>query len=156
MSDDLKTIFWERMTHIRAGMLSPEGADPRPMAHTPRPDDHALWFITADGTDVADAAKAGKAARHIVASSGGHLYGWIDGILAAEENPEKLDDIWSPMAAAWFDEGREDEDICLVSFRPTKAELWSTDGMAKTLYEFSKAGLGGGKPDVGEHGVVTF
>ena len=60
------------------------------------------------------------------------------------------------MAAVWFDEGRQDDDIVLVSMRPKKAAVWATDGDAKSLFEFARASISNDTPDVGEHGTVTF
>ncbi|WP_166434028.1 pyridoxamine 5'-phosphate oxidase family protein [Roseovarius spongiae] len=156
MSDDLATEFWKRAGKVTAGMLSASGAPPRPMAHQTRDGDQALWFITANGTDIADAAAEGARAQHIIACGHGHLYAAIDGTLSVEHSKPVLDDIWSPLAAAWFDEGREDRDVCLVRFTPSQAEVWTTDGAAKTLFEMTRASVANERPDVGAHGHLRF
>ncbi|MEB8385970.1 pyridoxamine 5'-phosphate oxidase family protein [Rhodobacteraceae bacterium KMM 6894] len=156
MSTSLTKEFWDRTGNVTAGMLSGDGLSPRPMAHQLREDDGALWFITAKQTDVADAAAKGAQAQHVLACSHGQIYAAIDGTLTIETDEAILDDIWSPMAAVWFDDGREDDDICLVRFTPSKAEVWATDGGAKALFEFAKASLSDDTPDMGEHGVLRF
>jgi len=156
MSDDLREIFWNRLDGLRAGMLSTPSAPPRPMAHSIVENDTALWFVTADGTDIAQAAAKGEHCQFIAACPETQLYAAIDGELSVEKSEAKLDQIWSPMAAVWFDEGRQDDDICLVCMRPTKAEVWATDGDAKSLFEFARASLMDDTPDVGDHGKLTF
>ncbi|QIE44106.1 pyridoxamine 5'-phosphate oxidase family protein [Pseudohalocynthiibacter aestuariivivens] len=156
MTDATTTEFWERAEKISAGMLSATGAPPRPMAHQVRQDDNALWFITAKATDIADAAQNGAQAQHILACSHGQLYAVIDGTLHVETDPQKLDDIWSPLASVWFEDGREDDDICLVRFTPQQAEVWTTDGAAKALYEFAKAAIKDEMPDTGDHARLHF
>jgi len=156
MLDDLSQDFWDRADDITAGMLSADGAAPRPMAHQVRSDERAFYFITAKGTDIADAAQNGSAAQHIIACAHGQLYAAINGTLHVETSRDKLNDIWSPIAAVWFDDGREDEDICLVRFTPKDADVWTTDGTAKTLYEFGKAALTDDLPDVGDHAKLHF
>ena len=156
MSDDLATEFWDRAGKITAGMLSATGAPPRPMAHQLRKGDKALWFITAKGTDIADAATEGARAQHIIACAHGQLYAAVDGTLSVETSKTVLDDVWSPMAAAWFDNGRDDKDVCLVRFTPSQAEVWTTDGGAKALFEMEKSALSDDQPDLGHHGQVRF
>lgn len=156
MSKSMTKEFWDRASNVTAGMLSGDGMTPRPMAHNLRKGDSALWFITAKQTDVARAAAKGAKAQHILACSHGKIYAAIDGTLSVETSEEILDDVWSPMAAAWFEDGREDDDVCLVRFTPTQAEVWATDGGPKALYEFAKATLGDDTPDMGEHAVIRF
>lgn len=153
---DIREEFWDRAEDITAGMLSSEGAAPRPMAHTAKPKDNALWFITAKGTDIAEAAAQSKTGQYILACGHSQLYAAINGQLRVETSPEKLDEIWSPMAAVWFDDGRQDDDICLVRFTPTEGEVWATEGSAKALFEFAKAHMTDERLDMGDHGKVTF
>lgn len=148
--------FWNRADDITAGMLSADEAPARPMAHTAKPEDNALWFITAKGTDIANAAAQNKHGTYVLSCSHAQLYASINGQLTVERHEDKLDEIWSPMAALWFDDGRQDDDICLVRFTPQDAEVWATDGTAKALFEFAKARITNTRPNVGHYGKVTF
>ncbi|WP_167853475.1 pyridoxamine 5'-phosphate oxidase family protein [Roseovarius aestuariivivens] len=156
MSDQLRKMLWTRLDDLHAGMLSAPSAPPRPMAQTVLDDDTNLWFITAEGTDIAEAAAKGEPGQFIAACPQTQLYAAIDGTLSLVSDPEKLDQIWSPFAAVWFDEGRDDSDIRLVCLTPSEAEVWVTDGNAKSLFEFGRAAITGKTPDVGDHGKLTF
>jgi general stress protein 26 len=156
MNSGNKAIFWKRLSEIRAGMLIPDGADPRPMAHAVRSEDNALWFLTDKASDVAEAADRRANARHVVSSPDAKLYATIDGQLSVETSRDKLDDIWTPMATAWFEGGRDDDRVCLVAFRPTRAEIWATKGTTQSLYQFAMANLTAGSPDLGEHEILEF
>ncbi|MFZ5963875.1 pyridoxamine 5'-phosphate oxidase family protein [Thalassococcus sp. BH17M4-6] len=156
MSDQLKSTFWDRISDVRAGLLSAGDKRAVPMSPYARPDDNALWFITAKGTDVAKAAQGSAAATFAIADSGAKLYGTVEGQIAAVEDRSKLDEIWNAMAAAWFEDGKEDDDIQLVRMTPTTAEIWATDGAPSFLYEVAKANLTDSTPDAGDHGVVSF
>ncbi|MBM1814318.1 pyridoxamine 5'-phosphate oxidase family protein [Pseudosulfitobacter pseudonitzschiae] len=154
---ELKETFWDRIGDINAGMLATPSDRARPMSHTLHDDDRtALWFITAHGTDIADAAKKGSAATYLVACQHNKLYATVEGALDVVTDPKTLDDLWSPVADAWFEGGQEDPDVCLVRMKLSKAEVWATDGGAKFLFEIAKANLTDAKPDMGDHGVVTF
>ena len=64
MSD--RETFWKRLDDVNAGML---GCDPDwrlvPMSHYADPDEDALWFITAEGTDLAEAVALAHAQQRV-------------------------------------------------------------------------------------------
>ena len=68
MSDDHHEEFWDRLEDIRAGMLEVRGAF-LPMSHSVEPEDGNLWFITAKGTQMAEAGVKSEEARYIVSDS---------------------------------------------------------------------------------------
>ncbi len=156
LTHEQKDTFWTRLDKVRAGMLHTDPDRVVPMSHYVDEDRGVLWFITAEGTDAHEAAKEGKAVHHIVGEADAKLYARIDGRLSVSDDKEKLDELWSPVAAAWFEDGREDDNVRLIKLTPTKAEAWMTDGAAGFLYEIAKANLSETTPDAGDHGVIRF
>ncbi|MGY9048198.1 hypothetical protein P775_08705 [Puniceibacterium antarcticum] len=156
MSDDLKTAFWNRLDDVQAGLLSAGSARAVPMSPYADPDANAIWFITAKDTDLAKAAESSAEASFAVADSKSNLYATVDGQVTQVDDSDKLDELWNAVAAAWFEDGREDDDIRLIRLTPTKAEVWATSGAAGFLYEIAKARMTDGTPDAGEHGTVSF
>lgn len=157
MADEQQT-FWKRLDGINAGML---GTRDRlklvPMSHYADPDENALWFITAEGTDIVAEVKQGpKPALHIIGDAGGKLWAQIEGQLELSADREKLDEIWSRVAAAWFDEGKQDPDLRLLKFSLAQADVWSTSGGLGFLFQIAKANLTGDEPDIGEHFHLSF
>ena len=71
-------------------------------------------------------------------------------------DPAKLDELWSAIAGAWFEDGRQDDDVQLVRMDLSTAEVWATGGSLSFLYEIAKAHLTDEKPDMGQHGTVRF
>lgn len=156
MTQTLKDAFWDRISDVRAGMFRVADGRALPMSPYPRRDDGAIWFITAEGTDVAKAAQSGSKAEFIVADAKARIYADVNGHVQQENDPAKLDELWNAVAAAWFDDGRRDDDVRLVRFTPETAEVWATDGAASFLYEITKANVSDDTPDMGDHGTVRF
>ncbi|WP_040609109.1 pyridoxamine 5'-phosphate oxidase family protein [Pseudooceanicola batsensis] len=154
-ANSLNEIFWNRIDDARAVMLEVGGRS-LPMAPYADKAEGVIWFITSEGTDAHEAATSAGRIRLIVGDSGAKLYGDVEGSLTVADNPDKLNELWSPMAAAWFEDGREDEDVRLLAFRPTSGEIWATDGAAGFLYEIAKANMTDETPDAGDHGRVSF
>ncbi|MDO5528248.1 MAG: pyridoxamine 5'-phosphate oxidase family protein [Paracoccus sp. (in: a-proteobacteria)] len=156
MSDDRKEEFYKRLGDTRTGMLEAEGRF-LPMSPNMIEDDPNIWFITADGTPMADAAAKTAPAKFIVSNDDKGLYADIDGTLHLSEDKEKLDEVWGLIASSWFEDGKRDEDVQLVRFAPKKAEIWMTEGGAfKFFYQVARAQVTGKKPDMGEHFSLTL
>ena len=158
MTDTLHKEFWDRLADTRAGMLGAGEARSVPMSHYVDGDapGNTIWFITAKGTDLAKAAAGGATGEYIVSSTDQSLYARIDGRLSLTEDAAKLDEIWNFIAAAWFEDGKQDPDVQLMRFDLTEAEVWATGGSLKFLFEIAKAHATDAKPDMGEHGTLTF
>ena len=158
MTTDNRELFWKRLESVQAGML---GCDPDwrlvPMSHYADPEQGALWFITAEGTDLVEATRnATPEAVHIIASAGDKLYARIEGRLELSNDRAKLDELWNAVASSWFEDGKQDDDVRLLKLTLSSAEIWATTGGAGFLYEVAKAKLTGAKPDMGEHFEVSF
>ncbi|ANT59380.1 general stress protein [Salipiger sp. CCB-MM3] len=153
---DLKADFWKNMKNVRAGLLAADGERPVPMSPNADPEENAIWFITAKGSAADRAAKSGGEASFHVADPKSHLYANIFGTLTISDDEEKLDEIWSVVAGAWFKNGREDDSVRLVKMTPKDGEVWVSNGGASFLYEIAKSQMSDDTPDVGEHGRVVF
>ncbi|QPM88854.1 pyridoxamine 5'-phosphate oxidase family protein [Pseudooceanicola algae] len=148
--------FWKRMEDVTAGMLLTEAHDFVPMSHQVDPEAGMLWFITSKGTTAHKAAMEKRDSHFLVAERDAKIYAHVSGTLSEVNDPAKLDEIWSRVAAAWFEEGREDPDVRLIGLRPANAEIWFTDGGAKFLYEMAKSVTTDATPDLGSHEHLTF
>ncbi len=156
MTATLTETFWNKMNKIHVVLLGAGGGTPVPMSPLTRDKDGAIWFITSADHDTFKAAKAGEKGTIYLCDSGAHLYGTIKGRLSVSEDDDQLDDLWSPMAAAWFENGREDDSVRLMKYTPTEAEIWVSDGTAKYLFETIKANLTDAQPETGEYGIIHF
>lgn len=154
MSDD---VFWDRLGAVNAGMLA-AGESPRfmPMSHNADREGRRLWFITARGTDLVEATEAGPVASvYLVADGGKGLYAQINGTLEQSTDRAKLEEIWNVVASSWFDGGKDDPDLRLLSLSVTGAEVWATTASGLGfMFQVAKAQLTGAEPDMGEHFTV--
>lgn len=158
--DDLKSEFWDRIENVRAAMLGISGQG-RLVAMSPQVDDDVpghVWFITAEGTDLATGVSTGpRDAQLVVADGATGLYADIEGTLQLSDDREALDEVWSFVSDAWFEGGKNDPDVRLLRFTPKTAEISVTPTSGtKFLYEIAKAKLTGDKPDAGQQGIVNF
>jgi general stress protein 26 len=149
-TDGQTNRFWSRLSKSRTGMLMVQDRH-LPMSHYADQDNSTIWFLSAKDTPMAEAAAKGEITSYIVSNDEAGIYADIKGALTIQDNPEKIDELWGPIAASWYDEGRDDPDIRLLKFDITRAEAWTTDGTLKFLYETVRANITEEKPDVGEN-----
>ena len=148
--------FWDRLEDCRTGMMEVDKGFV-PMTHNLEPEDGNIWFLTAHGTAMAEAAAAGAATRYIVCNDAESVYATIEGQLSVSTDKAKLDEVWNVMASAWYEEGKEDPDLVLVKLRPSQAEVWlGPESGVKFLFSVAKAKLTGDEPDMGSHFKLAF
>lgn len=147
--------FWNEIDDVQALMLAIGHARHVPMSPYPVEEDRAIWFITAQGTDLVEALQGGESTASLIIGGSDKMQARIEGRAALVQDRAKLEDLWNPVAAAWFD-GVDDPDIRLIRVTPAEAEVWINKGTVGFAWEIAKARVSGDKPDMGEHFNVMF
>ena len=68
-----------------------------------------------------------------------------------------MEELWNPILKAWFPDGLETPDLCLLKVNVEEAEYW--DSSSSTLVQiagFVKAMVTGQQADGGDHGKVNL
>ena len=81
-------------------------------------------------------------------------WAWIKGTIALSTDQALIDELWSPFAAAYFDDGRDTPGIAVLTVTVDDGRYWTTaSGRIGSLISAIRAKLG--RPDqAGEHGVI--
>lgn len=146
--------FWDRAASVNAGMLdAQDGVRLVPMSHYADRDRNTLWFITAAGTDAVDAVQGGpKECAYILSDNGKGLFAHVNGTMSLSDDRAKLEEVWNPVADTWFDGGKDDPDLRLLSFQITDGEVWATPTSGLVfMFNVARAKLTGDQPDMGSH-----
>jgi general stress protein 26 len=68
---------------------------------------------------------------------------------------EKLEEIWSPIAKAWFEQGKDDPDLTCIRVVPEDAYYWDTkNGKVVSLIKIFASAVGGKTFDEGIEGSL--
>jgi general stress protein 26 len=79
----------------------------------------------------------------------------IAGEAEISNDREKIRELWSPFAKAWWD-SPEDPKIRLLTVRPEQAEYWDSGSSLVASVLMLTAAATGAKPAVGEHARVAM
>lgn len=151
-------LLWEKLGEVHAGMLGIEGSGQhmQPMAHHLDREGRRLWFFTKRDTDLYQALTAGATAHFTIVSKAQDFHACMAGTLVERHDRAKLDELWNPNVAAWFD-GPDDPDLKMLALELRDAALWSsTSSSLAYLWETAKANVSDARPNVGVHNVVNF
>lgn len=154
---DLMQAFWQSLSDLRAGMLGLEHAAMHMQPMTPYADIEKaeLWFIASAESDLVAALGHPDTAYLTIQDPDAGLYASASGPIEVSEDRDKLDDIWSPAAAAYFPGGRDDSDVTLLHMPLRQVAVWrSQDGAPNLGRKIARAALGGtDRPDPVFHAV---
>ena len=158
-AQEARAELFEKLSDVRAGMLGAGKSHERmrPMTHFVDEEKAVLWFITSRKADLAAEVGQGTVAHYCLVDDDDGYYAWITGTLTPSEDRAMLDNLWTPVAAAWFS-GRDDPDLLLLTMPMREAEVWSsTDSTLQFGIEIARANMDPDRePDVGAHDVIRF
>ena len=149
---------WDIVARVGVCMLTtrfPDGLRARPLEARPDREAGLIWFVT----DVRSGKQHEIEAEHEVGltfvDNEEKAYLSLTARAEIRRDHAKAAAIWKSGDNLWW-RGPDDPNVCVVRVTPVTAELW--DGPAsKTVaaFEFVKARLTGGKPDLGENRKIT-
>ncbi len=146
---------------IRIAMLTTVdeegGLRSRPMATQQMEFDGNLWFFT--GRDTAKIHEVDRE-HHVnvsYADPDGNRYVSVSGMASLVQDKGKAEELWNPAYKAWFPQGLDDPNLCLLRVQVDKAEYWDSPSSAVVhIVGFVKAIATGHRYDPGENQKVRL
>ena len=152
--------LWDEIDAVHAGMLGLEGSSMHMQPMAPHVDrkTNTIWFFTKNDTELAKAIRPGTRAHFCLVGKNHDYHACLSGVIEVRKDPSKIDEFWSSVTAAWYDHGKDDPHLTMLSLHVDDAEVWaSTDSSLKFGWEIAKANLQEDKvPEVGIKQHLTF
>jgi len=128
----------------------------RPMAALQVDEDGTIWFFTKRSSPKVDQIDNNENRVNLsFASVSDADYVSVSGRAQELNDRAKIDELWNPMAKAWFPEGKDDPDLVLLKVHTDMAEYWSAnDSKMVRLFQQATAAITGNPPDMGENEKV--
>ena len=148
---EIEDKFWKALKDSPFMMLGVEGSrDGATQPMTAHFDEGRgpIWFFTAKDHDIVRALPESNRAIAAYASKGHDLYASVRGTLTAEEDRTVVDRFWNPIAAQWYEGGKDDPKLVMLRLDPEDAKIWISDLGGFLRPAFNK--LLGRKPEAGQ------
>jgi len=105
-----------------------DGATCRPMSTQQVDDNGDIWFFSGKDTDKNHEIVADRHVQLFYAHPGKNSYMVVNGEAIISYDKSKIEELWSPLAKAWFKEGKDDPNISLIRVTNINAYYWDTKG----------------------------
>jgi general stress protein 26 len=112
----------------------------RPMSTQQAETDGTLWFFTSDKTHKVDEIEKDGRVNVAYSDPGSDRYVSVSGKAKISRDRAKMEELWSDVLKAWFPDGLDQPDLCLLKVDVDQAEYWDTpSGKIVQFFGFVKA-----------------
>ena len=117
-----------------------------------------IWFIGDKTTQAVDNINNNPQVNLSYVSQDGKDYVSINGKAELVDDKAKLDELWSPIYNAFYEHGKEDENVQLIKVVPNGAEFWRSGSGIINAAKLAVAAVQDGKiaDSLGDNGSVEF
>jgi general stress protein 26 len=120
MVKDIGTCMF--FTNTQAGIHNT-----RPMAVIEVDMNGNLWFFTNQQSAKVKDIEKDSHVHLVFAHPSKDSYLDLRGRASVENDRKSIEDKWNPIVKAWFPEGKNDPDLCLIKVKTDEAHYWDTE-----------------------------
>ena len=161
VDSEAKQKVWDLIADIQVAMMTTEGPGgmlhSRPMIARQADFDGRLWFFSRRASDKTDEIASDGHVNLAYADPDRNRYVSVSGQARVRHDRALIHALWSEMSRAWFPQGVDDPDICVIEVDVAHAEYWDAPSNAMVLaYGYAKARLTGESAKPGQHGRLDI
>ena len=155
--DKLKSLIDNNKTAIFCTELTRLPITSRPMAVQEVDDEGNLWFISSATSNKNFEIKKDDDVQLFFSNSSNSQFLSFYGHATIYNDEAKIEELWNPIAKAWFEDGKDDVKVTLIKVSPSNVYYWDTkDGKIISLIKMAGAAILGTKPDIGVEGKLKI
>ena len=125
----------------------------RPMSTLKVDDEGCLWFFSKENTEKEHEIKNDNRVQLFYSNKNSSEYLSVYGEAELLKDRDKVDELWSPVAKAWFTEGKDDPTIEIIKVIPKDVYYWDTkNNKAVSLLKIAVGAITGKRMDDGVQG----
>lgn len=154
--EKIKSIVEDSKTGMLVTKIGEKPLNAVPM-YTKQVDDHgALWFLSRSDSEHNRNIKDDREVQLLYCNNADKEYISIFGEAFIETNKEVLDELYSKIDDAWFEQGKDDPALTAIKVNPSEAYYWDNKSNKYiTLFKIGMAALSGERKDIGEKGKLN-
>lgn len=128
----------------------------RPMSVSQVDDAGNLWFMSRKGSDKNEHIQEDDRVQLFFSNKNSYEFLSIYGKAVILEDKEKAEELWTPIAKTWFNEGVDDPELTLIRVHPEDAYYWDTKhNKAITLLSYLAGAITGTEMNNGVQGKIS-
>lgn len=129
----------------------------RPMAVIDTDSQGSIWFFANRQSNKIKDIEQDQQVQLIFSHPGKDIYLNINGRASIIDDKQYIKDKWSPVAKAWFPDGIEDTELCLIKIKADEVHYWDTESSKLgTIFKLAVSAVTGKKQGEEVHGELHF
>lgn len=130
----------------------------RPMSTQDVDDQGNLWFISSSDSNKNFELQEDNRVQLFYSKMSDYHFLSVYGTATIYRDKATIDEMWDPVAKAWFEKGKDDPKVTVIRVKPSDAYYWDTkDGKIISLFKWASAAiLGTGGDDGGIEGDIKL
>ena len=127
----------------------------RPMTTQEVDDEGNFWFFSPKDSHKNYEVRSDARVQLLFANTSASEYLTVYGMATIVNDRKKIEQMWSPMVKAWFQEGKDDPNLSLIKVAPEDAYYWEPkQNKMVTLLKIASSAISGKKMDIGQQGSL--
>ena len=127
-----------------------------PMATQEIDDEGNLWFLSGKNSHKNQHIQADPRVQLFYTNTGSSEFLSVYGNGTITTDREEIEKLWTPIAKAWFTEGKDDPDLTVIKITPEEAYYWDTkNSKAVSMLKILAATVTGKTMDDGVEGKLS-
>lgn len=129
----------------------------RPMSTQKVDKEGNIWFMSSLKSDKNADIEEDSTVQLFYSNPSSYEFLTVTGNATIYTDREKIYELWTPFAKAWFKDGKDDTDISLLKVTPQSAYYWDTkNNKVISMLQMLAAIFTGSAPDSGVQGNLTI
>jgi len=124
--DKLKEIVKSESICHFCTQLTVQPISSRPMSTQKVDDEGNIWFMSSIKSGKNSDIDHDNQVQLFYSNTSNYEYLSVYGKATIHTDKEKIYELWTPFAKAWFEDGKDDVDISLIKVTPQSAYYWDT------------------------------
>lgn len=128
----------------------------RPMSIQKVCDQGNFWFLSASDSDKNQEISDDPRVQLFINNTSNYEFLSVYGKATISRDRQKIDELWSDIAKAWFNEGKDDPRVTVIKVAPEEGFYWDTkDGKLVSLIKIAASAVAGKTLQEGVEGTIS-
>jgi len=154
--DKLKELIKSESICFFCTQLTKQPITTRPMSTQKVDEQGNIWFMSSIKSDKNAEILQNNEVQLFYSNPSNYEFLTVHGKATVHTDRAKIEELWTPFAKAWFEDGKDDVDISLIKVAPQSAYYWDTkNSKIISMIQILAATVTGTAPDDGVEGTLT-
>ncbi len=153
----VKELIKHNATCIFATSLEKLPITARPMAVQEVDDEGNIWFMSSKDSNKNVEINNNSKVQLFFSNTSDYEFLSVYGNAVIMYDKAKIEELWTPIAKAWFEEGKDDPKVSVIKVEPEEGYYWDTkSGKMVSMIKMLAGMITGNAPDDGVEGKITI